>query len=165
MKLCVKHRMSDPSFIKQVRDEFRIFYRYCSDENWLAFFIPLNNIFNDSTVLSFLGSVDEINCIISNNRFVSRDWNNMKTICVKKLSSFSFSCTSHSSQLVVQPKIILKGNSCKGLILFLDSSSLFSFNCLMETIAPSTAIENTTCELIYNFDLSVCEYVVLISMK
>ena len=81
-----------------------------------------------------------------------------------KLVGFGVGCTRHATQLAVQTEIVLEGDGRHGLVFSLNGHSFFGFHGLVQTIAPTTARHETTCELIDDDNLALLHHIVLIAV-
>ena len=88
----------------------------------------------DSIELLFFGLIYSILMIYSDNRLVSRNLDNIKSVNITELSFLSKSSTSHTALLLELVKEVLESNSSKSLGLSLNLNMLLGFNSLVETI-------------------------------
>ena len=112
----------------------------------------------------FLCHINSIFMINTDNRSVSRDLNNVHCIDITELFFLCNSCTGHTTLLVIFIKEVLECNSCQSLTLTFDLNMLFCFNCLMKSIGITTARHNTSGKFIYDQDLIILYYIILILM-
>ena len=103
--------------------------------------------------------------VYSDHLFVGRDENHVQSIDLGKLSSFSVGSSCHAGEFLIHTKIVLKSNGGEGLVFLLNPHTLFGFQCLMQTIAVTTARHEATSELIYDDDLTIFDHVVHILAK
>ena len=72
--------------------------------------------------------------ILTNNRLVCRNLNNIKCIDITELLLLCKSCTCHTALLVELVKEVLECDSSKSLGLTLNLNMFLSFNSLMQTV-------------------------------
>ena len=81
-----------------------------------------------------------------------------------KLIGLCVGRSRHARQFPIQTEIILKGDGGHGLVLSLNRHTLFGFNRLVQTIAPTATRHQTTGELVNDDNLAVLVHVMLIAV-
>ena len=92
-------------------------------------------------------------------------WNGhyVESVGVSELGRFGGSGTCHACKLVVQPKVILKGDSRERLVFCFYTHSFFRLYCLVQTFAPASTIKDASCKFVNNSDLTVLYDVVAVA--
>ena len=161
----VQYLMIDARLTKNSRKILRSFDGGRSHQNRLPLVTTVLYTAENSTKLFTLSTVNQVWLIITDHRHVGRYDHHLKSINLLKFHSFSVCSTRHTGQLIVQPEQVLEGDRCEGLILLLDWNSFFGFNSLVKAFPPTPPCHHTPGELIDNYDLTIANDVINITLK
>ena len=152
-------------FAKHLGDLLRFFNRGSADQNWTACLILFGDFFNRSLPLFRFGTENHVGQLVADQRLVSGYFQYVEVVDFVKFWSLSYSRTRHAGEFVVHSEKILKCDRSESLILLRDLDALFSLDCLMKAVAPSSAWHHAASELIDNNHLAVFQEVVSIALK
>ena len=91
--------------------------------------------------------------------------NHIQLVDLPQFPGLRFGRSGHTGQFVVHPKEILQGHRRKGLGGRFNLHIFFGFDGLMQSIGIATAVQNTSCLFIHNFDLVLVNNVFNIPFK
>ena len=100
--------------------------------------------------------------VLTDDRSVGRNLNNVHCIDITELFFLCKSCTCHTTLLIIFVKEVLECDGCQSLALTFDLNMLFCFDCLMKAVRITTSRHDTSGKLIDNKDLVIFYYIVLI---
>ena len=162
MELGIEDVMLDPFGLQDLTDLLRTLDRGGTHQNRLALGVGFLDLGNDSIDLFFMGHVDHIVVVNTDNLLVGRDLDNVKPVDITEFFLFRHGRTSHTGSLGVFVEEVLEGNGGQSLALTADLYAFLGFNGLMEAIRITAARHDTSGELIDDQDLAVLDHIVLI---
>ena len=160
MVFCIQDFMANSFSCKKCRQMFWFFNRNCADKNRLSFCMSVCNFFADSIPFVFFVEVNFVLFVLTLNRAVCWNYNNIKLVNFIEFDSFCGSRTSHSWKFWIHAEKILEGNGSHCAVAVCNADVLFCFNSLMQTVAITAAFKNTSCKFVYNFNFSIADKVV-----
>ena len=164
MLLGIEHFVFNAVFIEFARQQFALLHADSTDQNWLAFFVLLFDISNDCLKLCGFGLKNQVCLVDTHHLTISWDGNNLEPICIHQFGCFGLRSTCHAGKFVVHAEIVLQGDCRERLIFFLDLDALFGLNGLVNSLTPTTAFKNSTCEFVDDFYFTILDDVVLIAL-
>src|SRR5699024_10206226 len=86
-------------------------YAGSTDQYRLTAFVVFANGINCSIIFFSLSTEYQILFIITDDRFICRNDDDIQIINFVKLTLFSSCCTGHTRKFMIHPEVILQGNS------------------------------------------------------
>ena len=154
----VKNLRLDAPAEEHPAEEFRRVHICRSDKHRTSLLPKFDNFLYYSIVLSLFCLVDQVVVVNSRNRSIRRDDNHVKFVDAPELSCLSLRRTGHSGKLVIHTEIVLEGDGRECLCRSLNLHVFLRLHCLMESVAPTATLHNTTCLFVDNLDFSVFGY-------
>jgi len=93
---------------------------------------------NGRDVLFLGGLVDAVELVLALARSIGRNDHRLQTVDFLELVGFGVGRARHAGQLGVQTEVVLEGDGCQRLVLWLDRHALLGLHRLVKTIAPAT---------------------------
>ena len=162
VQLSVQYVMFNLTQCKHLAQHFRDFYRCGTNQYRTTGIYHLFDFFDNRFILFTLCLVYTVVHIDTGNRTVSRNNHYIQFIDIPEFTCFCFGSTCHTRQLMVHTEIVLKSDSSECLSSGFYLHSFFRFYCLMQAIAPTTTIHDTSGLFVYNLNLSVHYHIVSI---
>ncbi len=159
----VEDIVGNAPLVQGTRDLFTVFDTYCAHQDWLPCGSSFFDVVDYRSNFRVFGFVYEVCVVLTFNGTVGRHRHDIEAVGVSELGCFGGRGTCHACKLVVQPKVILKGDSCESLVLCFYAHSFFSFHCLMQTFAPASTVKDAAGEFVNDSDLTVLYDVVAVS--
>ena len=161
--LCIQYFMTNAALGQLASKILALFDTDGADKNRLTLCMTLGDVFDDGFELRELGLVDEVWLINAHDAAVGRNRHHLQGIGVDELGSFCLRRTGHTRQLFVHAEIVLQCDCCQCLVLFVDANALFGFDCLVNSFAPATTLENSAGEFIDNLYFAGVNDVILVA--
>ena len=95
------------------------------------------NVVDDRFVFFTNGQVDQVAEILAHHRLVGGHYDDLEAVDLLEFESLGIGGTGHARQLVIETKVILKGNRRYGLVFVLYVDSFLGFNCLVQALGPA----------------------------
>ena len=174
VQLSVQHLVGDTlalaSFriyvhIKHTTQQLRDFYRCGTNQSWAASITHLNNLVDNSLIFFTSGLIYSVVLVVTDNRAVCRNLNNIKLVDIPELTSLGRSCTGHTRELVIHTEVVLQSDGSKGLSCCLYLYVLLSLYSLVQSVAPTATFHNTTSLLVYNLNLAVNNHIFVVLVE
>ena len=153
-----------PALSEGIGYKLRLFYRYCTYKYRLPLSVSLLHPVDDGLVLASFRSIYGILQVISDNRLVGRDDNNVHVVNVSEFPFLRLGGTRHSRKLLIHSEIVLQCDGRKRLGFRAHEHVFLSLDSLMESVAVSSSEHETSRELIYDHNLAVLYYIVDITL-
>ncbi len=122
------------------------------------------NLLYYSPIFTILIFIHDIGVIYSYYRLICRNFNYVQGIYCLELFRLGESGTGHSRKLFIESEIVLESNRSQGLVFFLYINPLLGLYCLVQALRVSSAKHETPGKLIYNYYLSVFNYIIYIPL-
>ena len=155
MVLCIQHGMRHAPPFQQRGNVFALLDGNRTDQHRLSFFIAGNDLLDNRPVLSDVVFIHNIRVILTDDRLVGRNLNNIQIVDGLEFFRFCRSSAGHAGELPVQAEIILEGDGGKGFVFLLHIHMLLGLDGLMEPFGIAAAEHQTARELIDDDDFSV----------
>jgi len=162
MELRIQHVVFNLTQRKHLAQHFRDFDRSGTHQDRTSGFYHLFDFFDDCFILFAFSLVNAVIHILTGNRTVGRDNHYIQLIDVPKFACFGFGSTGHTRKLVVHTEVVLQGNGSECLGGRFNLHTFLGFHRLVQTVAPTTTVHDTTCLFIDNLHLSVQYHIVSI---
>src|ERR1700761_2869609 len=159
VELRIQHDMAHAFALQDIRKTLRFLNGSSTDQNRLARFIQLSDAVRDCIVLFFLRSINDIRILNTKHRLICGDDHDFKLVDLFELGSFSFCSAGHTTELLVEAEVVLKGNSGKGLVFLADVDAFFGLNGLMQTVTPAAPRHQAASEGIDDDNFAVLNHV------
>ena len=165
--LGIQNLVRDLAFFEHPRQKLRLLNRCSTNQNRLSSRVAFFDIVNDRAELSGLSRIDQVALILTNHRTVRRNRNNTDLVGGGEFCSFGLCSTGHTRTraLGVQTEVVLKSNSCQGLIFSLDLYAFLRFDRLVHTVVVAAPRKHTTSVLVNDQDLSPVNDVIAIAVE
>ncbi|CCY91854.1 uncharacterized protein BN461_02208 [Bacteroides sp. CAG:1076] len=151
----IQHVMLNLTQGKHLTQHFRDFDRSSTNQYRTSGFYHLFNFFDYRFILFTFCFVYTIVHIDAGNRTVCRNNYYIQLINIPEFSGFCFCCTGHTRKLMIHTEVILQSNSCKSLSCSFNLNTFLSFYSLVQSVAPTTTVHDTSCLFVDNLNLSV----------
>ena len=134
MVLGIQHVVLYAALFEHAADELGYLYGNRTDQYGLSRLMGAYDLFDYRFVFAALMSIDRIVHVISDDRFVGRDDDNVHVVDVAELVFLGLGCTGHTGELVVHPEVVLErdGGESLGLRPYLDA--FLGFDGLVQTV-------------------------------
>ena len=126
--------------------------------------MALDNIVYYCVELALLGLEDSIRQILTGNRLVCRNFNNVKLINLPELLFLGHSRTGHTGELFVKAEVVLECYCSERLALVCNLNAFLSLNSLMQTLVIASAVHKAACEFVNDNNLVVLDNIVNIPL-
>ena len=84
---------------------------------------------------------------------------------MRELTGLGVRGTGHAGELVVELEVVLQRDGREGLVLLLDPHALLRLDRLVQTVAPTAAVEDAAGELVDDLHLAVRDDVVDVALE
>ncbi|MPM75686.1 hypothetical protein SDC9_122680 [bioreactor metagenome] len=145
---------------QHLRKQFRGFHGYGTDKDRLTFRVTLFDVADDSPEFALQGWIQQIRIVMTDDRSVCRNRNDVHVIDFPELFFFRFRCTGHTGQFFVHTEIVLESDGGHRFRFIFDFHVLFRFDGLVKPVRVTAAFHDSSCELIDDFYLPVFHYVI-----
>ena len=132
--LGIKHIMLYAAQFEHSAQQLRHLHRSSTHKHRTSLLLKLHNLLYYGIILILLGLVNLVILILSYNRFVGRDGNNLQLVDRPELTRLCLGCTCHTRKFMIHSEVVLQSNGCKGLGCRLHLYILLCLNCLMKTL-------------------------------
>ncbi|MCG3775497.1 MAG: hypothetical protein JW395_2337 [Nitrospira sp.] len=126
-----------------------------ADQDWLASLVAFLDVFDDRGKLFFLGPVDDICIIQADHVAIGRNHIDVEIIDLGELRRFRVRRAGHAAELLVHPEIVLEGDRGQRLILVRNLHAFFSFDGLVQAVAPAAARHEAPGEFVHDDDFAL----------
>ena len=114
--------------------------------------------------LSSFGLVNRVGQVLTDNRLVCRNFNNVKLVDFLKFLGLCLSSTRHTRKLFVKSEVVLERDCSKSFAFALNLYALFCLNRLMKSLVETSAVHKTTCKFVNDDNLAVLYNVVNVKL-
>ena len=121
--------------------------------------------FNNCFVLLSLRLIHSVIVVLANYLTIGRHFHNVQFIDIPKLSGLGHCSTSHTGQFMVHTEVVLQGDGRIGLRGSLHLDVLLGFHCLMQAVAPSSTLHNTSRLFVHYLNFTVLDNVLIIEVE
>ena len=129
----------------------------------LSFGMSLFNLLHHCVIFFLLGHIYRVFQILTGNRTVGRNLDNVHSVNITEFFFLSKSGTGHTCFFRIFVKEVLESDGSKCLALPFYLYMFFCFNSLMQTVGIPPSRHDTSSKLIYDQHLVILYYVILIS--
>ena len=165
VQLGVEDIMLDLTKRQHTTQELGDLYTRRTDQYRTTLVHHLHDLVNDRVVFLTLGAVDTVVHIVTRDRLVGRDHNDIQFVDIPELTCLGLSRTGHTGEFVIHTEIVLQRDRGKGLGSALDLYVLFRLHCLVQTIGPTTTFHNTACLLVHDLHLTAVDDIIDIFLE
>ena len=141
------------------------FHACGTHEHWASRVAHTYHLGDDSVVLFALGAIYAVVHILADNGAVGGNLHHIELVDIPELTSLGNGSTCHTRQLMVHAEIVLQGDGSVSLCGILNLDVLLGLHCLMQTIAPASALHDTASLLIHNLHLAVLDDILVIEVE
>ena len=160
MVLGVQDRMLDAFFRQIGGNNFRRLDRYGTDKDRLPFFMALDDVFRNRLVLAFGRRVNQIDAVVTDDRLICRNRDDVHIIDIAELFFFRFRRTGHAGQFLVFAEIVLERDCRHRHRFILDFEAFLGFDRLMEPVRIAAAFHEAAGELVDDDHFAVLDNVI-----
>ena len=162
--LRVEHVVGNAALFEHRAQNLGFFNGNGADEDGLTFGVRLGNILDYGVKFSFLGFVNNVRLVVTDDGLVGGNFDYVETVNLTELVGFGHSRTGHTGELFIHTEVVLEGDGGKGFALPCDGDALFRLDCLMKSLVVAASDHKTSGELV-NYDyLSVLDDVVNVAL-
>ena len=163
--LGVQHLVRDALLLQLARQLLRLLDRDRADQHGLALLVALGDVFDRGRELRVLGLVDVVGVVDADHRPVRRDRHDLQVVGVRELARLGRRGAGHAAELLVHAEVVLQRDGREGLVLLFDLHALFGLDGLVQTFAPTPALEDATGELVDDLHLAGLDDVVDVALE
>ena len=163
--LGVEHLVGDVAHVEHLAQQLRDLDRRRTDEAGTARNTHLLDLLDDGSILLAGRLIDAVVHILADDGAVGGDLDDVELVDIPELTSLGNGSTCHTRQLVVHAEVVLQGDGSVSLCGILHLDVLFGLHCLVQTVAPASALHDTASLLIYNLHLAVLDDVVVVEVE
>ena len=164
MLLCIQYVMLHTALLQHGADFFGVFDGNGTNQNRLALFVCLRNTVCDSLELGSFRTKDFIFTVNSGNRTVGRNFHYVHVVDITEFIFFGLGCTGHTCQLVIHSEVILQGNGSQGLGFGTYEYAFLGFDGLVEAVAVTASVHETSGKFVNNDDFAVFHDVIHVAL-
>ena len=124
----------------------------------------LADVLDNCVKLLFLGLKDRVRLVLSRNRRVGRNLNDVHAVGVAELLLLGQCGTGHAGLLLKLIEEVLEGDGRKGLRLLAHIHMFLRLNRLVQAVGETSARHDAARELIDNQNLAVFHDIVLVAV-
>ena len=165
MLLGIQDVVRNPFTLQQRRKMLGALHRCRANKNRLTCGAPLLDVLHNRGILRALRAVDKIRLVVAHHWTVRWNRGHFKVVDLAELFRLGHCGTGHACELAVESEVVLECDRCKGHRLALYAEPLLRFDCLVETLRPTTPWHLAAGELVNDNDLAVLNDVVAIALK
>ena len=134
VELCVQHHVAYALALQNSREPLRLFDRRGAHQHRLLLLVQLGNVLGNGLELCLLIQVNNVGIFKPPHRLVGGDHNDFELVDLFKLGRFSLRRAGHAAQLLIEAKIILKGDGGQRLIFLADGHAFLGFDGLVQPV-------------------------------
>ena len=135
-----------------------------TDQDRLALLVAGADLVDDGLVLADVAAVDHIRPVLTDDRLVGGDLDDVELVDGRKLFRFRHGRAGHAGELVIEAEIVLEGDGGEGLVLLLDVDMLLRLNGLVQAFGIAAAQHQAAGELVDDDDLAVLDDIVDVAL-
>ena len=161
----VQNIMLDLADVKHLAQQLGYLDAGCTYQHRTALVHHVHDLVNHGVVFLAFGAVDTVVHVVSRDRFVGRDNDNIQFVDVPELACLRLGGTGHTGELVVHTEIVLKGDGCECLGRAFHFHVLFGFYRLVQSVGPAAAFHDTAGLFVHNLHLAAVDDIIHIFLK
>ena len=162
--LGVQDGMGHAAPLQQGREILALLNRDGTDQDRLALLVAGADLVDDGLVLADVAAVDHIRPVLTDDRLVGGDLDDVKLVDRGKLLGFGHGRAGHAGELVIEAEIVLESDGGEGLVLLLNVDVLLGLDGLVEALGIAAAQHQAAGELIDDDDLAVLDDIVDVAL-
>ena len=155
MEFRIQHVVGNLAHLQHLAQHFGNFHRSRTDQYRTPSLDEFLNLFNNRFVFFTLRLIYTVVHVDTSHRTIGRNLHHIKLVNVPKLARLSHSRTCHTGQLVVHAEIVLQRNRGKRLRGSLHLHMFLGFHGLVQPVAPTASIHDTSRLLVHNLHLAI----------
>ena len=160
----VQNVVLDAALSKKAGQVLALFDGYSADQHRLTLFVTLDDLLDDSLILTDIILEHDIGMVDPHNGLVRGYLDDIQLIDSRKLLGLGDRGTGHTGELFVKSEVVLESDGRKGLVLALNIDVLLGLNSLMQALAVAAAEHDTAGELVNDKYLAVFDNIVDIAL-
>ena len=161
----VQDVVGQPGVFQQLAQHFRFLDRGRSDKNRLALALRLADGIDDGLVFLARGAIDRVIIIDARDRQVGRNLDHAQPIDGHEFLGLGGGGAGHARQLVIETKIVLKGDAGQGDVFGLNLTALLGLDRLMQPVRQAPARHHAAGEFIDQHHFARTDDVLLILVE
>ena len=165
VQLRVQYIMFNLAERQHSAQQFGDFYRGCTHQDGAACLCQTYDFIDDCSILLALRLVDTVIQVLTGNRAVCRDDDNVQLIDTPELACLCLGRTRHTSEFVVHTEVVLQGDGSEGLRRSFHLHAFLGFDGLVQSVGVAAAVHDTSGLLIDNHYLIIHHHVFIIFFK
>ena len=162
--LGVQHGVLDALGLEDLRQFLGLFDRHRADQDGLALGVAGLDAGDGRLDLAALVFVNRVRIVLTGNRLVGRDLDDVQLVGVAELLLLGQRGTGHAGQLAVQAEVVLEGDGGEGLALVLHLDAFLGLDGLVQALVIAAAEHQAAGELVDNDDLPVAHHIVHVAL-
>src|SRR6202022_2960053 len=123
------------------------------------------NLVDDRVELGVFGLVDDVAQVVALDLLVRRNRDHVEPVDFAKFALFGLGGTGHTREFLVEPEIVLEGDSRERLVLAANLETFLGLDRLMDTVRIAPAVHEPAGELVDDDDLTILDDIVLILVE
>ena len=156
----IQNRVLDALFREDFRDRRALLDARRTHENRLSLLVLLHDLVDDRREFLAFRFVHDVLFVDANAVLVRRNLHDVQLVGRVKLSSFRVGRAGHARELLVDAEKVLEGDRRHRATFFLNPHVFLRFDCLMQTIRPTTSREDAAGEFVDDQHLAITHQVV-----
>ena len=162
MELGVQYVVGNPLSAEHLGDVLGNLDRDRADQNGLSLRVGLFDGLYDSFILFLLGLINRVLVILTDDRLIGGDLNDIHAVDLAELSLLSERRTGHTALLVKFIEEVLERNGGERLALLLDLYVFLCFDRLVKSVAVASSGHYTARKLINDQDLVIFDDIIVV---
>ena len=122
------------------------------------------DVAHDGVEFGGLGLINLVGLVGAHHFTIGRNRHHLKVVRVHQFCGFSLCRSGHTRKFFVHSEIVLQSDRGQSLVLFFDVDTLFGFDRLVNTFAPSSTFENATSKFVDDLYFAILNDVVLVAL-
>ena len=165
MQFGVQHVVRNLTHLQHLAQHLRDFHRSRTDQHGTSGLDEHLDFLDDGFIFLTLCLIHAVVHVLACNRTVGRNLHHVEFIDVPKLAGLGYGRTGHTRQLMIHAEIVLQGNRGKSLGCSLHFNVLLGFHSLMQAVAPTTPVHDTSRLLVHNLHFAVDDDIFIVAVE
>ncbi len=165
VELGVEHLGVDVAHLEHAVEELGDFNRGGTHEHGASGLAQTHDFVDYGCVFLFLGLVDAVVHILARHGAVGGYGHHVEFVYIPELARLGLGGTGHTGELVVHSEVVLEGDGGEGLCGGLYLYILLGFDGLVEPVAVTASLHDTTGLLVNDFDFSVVNHIFVVFLE
>jgi len=165
VQLRVQDIMFDLTHGKHTTQQFGDFDGCRTDQYRASGFGQSDDLFDYGVIFFALCLVDTVVHVVTCDRAVCRDYDNIQFVDIPEFAGFRFSRTGHTGQLVIHTEVVLQGDCRECLCGGFHFHTFFGFDGLVQTVGIAASVHDTARLFVDDHDLVVHHNIFVVFLK